>query len=289
MMEWRATEINSRPKGEEMNNDQRDSNDEKDTEQPPLQGVFITENMQVSIPPGGLNLQIGENGELKPPTLTLHLLIDMSVYWLKIAWSHLQTAELGNINLKAAVAARNEEQIKNALETEFSASIQVFASVAFSLETFDKMVRARIVIPENLIASWEENETSWAKQLTEVLKLGFEIKGTHVKNLALLLKTVATYRNEVVHGSANAAPPVYHPELGMSTELHFVRYKYLEAKLALDAILGLYVQLLPRNKTQYKSLTLYCQAVERAMQPLMTAWEQNYGLLSYRKEQQKPS
>ena len=50
-------------------------------------GLFITKGMNVEIPE--FSLSINESGEIVSDKMTIHTGLDMSPYWIEVAYSHL--------------------------------------------------------------------------------------------------------------------------------------------------------------------------------------------------------
>lgn len=79
-----------------MNNDKDASSTIDQPEGNPTSpgGVFLIQGMQITIPAGGLTLRFSDEGNIEDAVLSLHVGLDMSPYWLRIAYEHLVAAEL---------------------------------------------------------------------------------------------------------------------------------------------------------------------------------------------------
>jgi hypothetical protein len=88
-----------------------------------MSGVFISRGMTVAIPPGGLTLAIGDNGNVTG-NLTLHVRFDVCPTWVQLALRHLDDANAKKALRVAAWAGAEEEYKAAALEREFEASMQ---------------------------------------------------------------------------------------------------------------------------------------------------------------------
>ena len=71
----------------------------------PDPGVFLVKGDKVSVQP--FSLSVNENGEIESSPVILHVGIDMTAYWLDIAYKHLITTEAAHKKLMLAKALPN--------------------------------------------------------------------------------------------------------------------------------------------------------------------------------------
>lgn len=241
-------------------------------------GIFIIRGMQIGIPPGGFTLKISEEGKLEA-AVSLQVGLDMSPYWLRIAFEHLIAAELHNKDVYSALAISHDEQLGQALEKEFSAGMQAAMASAIAIDAFYALVKERIDIPQQMLDAWKKNRTARQNQIFEVLKRAFVMRPASHKLVREIVNNAAILRDAAVHPPSKLDGPIWHPELQKHTEWRFVTYRFQSVMPMVRAALSMVAQLALKPKKQYPRLKGYCGGLDQAVSPLVEEWEQRYGLL----------
>ena len=94
----------------------------------PDPGVFLVKGDTVSVQ--SLSLSVNEQGEIESSPLILHVGIDMTGYWLDIAYKHLVATESAHKKLMLAKEERDDEKISRYLKKESIAGMQSIMAAA---------------------------------------------------------------------------------------------------------------------------------------------------------------
>ncbi len=237
------------------------------------QGIFILKSMQISIPNTHLIIEALQKGDVTNLDIQLHLLLDMTLYWLRIALDHFYIAESNHINLLEAVENRIDDLISDALEIEFIHCLQVCTSIGFALDAFQSLIRQKIDIPSDKIESWMKNGTSWQTQTNEVFNYAFSIEKQHKAEIKTFLSEMANFRNDAVHTKAKAIPPYFHPDLNRHTDWRLVKYSYKNAQVGLSTTLAILAYVAKKPKAKYEQLREYCDGFLKVLQPMIDDWK----------------
>lgn len=97
-----------------------------------MSGVFITRGMRVAVPAGGLTFSIGDDGQLKGSSLTIHVHYDVCPTWLELAFRHLADAEDRGLARIAAWQSDDQDARAATLEREFESSMQAMMAAAIA-------------------------------------------------------------------------------------------------------------------------------------------------------------
>jgi hypothetical protein len=195
-----------------------------------MSGVFISKGMNVSVPVGGLRISIEPSGGLKS-NLRLQLHFDVVPSWTALALKHLADAHSDKLARERAWSADVEEDKGPALEREFQSSMQAIMSSAIALDAFYAMLQDRVKIDQTLRDKWRANRTARYAQITEVIRIAFQLRPKGSAALRNNLKEIYRLRDLAVHPSAASKDPIMHPELGVSVEWRFFYFRFDHALL----------------------------------------------------------
>jgi hypothetical protein len=243
-----------------------------------MAGVFITRGMRIQIPPGGLTVSLSSDGS---PDVSLHFLVslDMCPYWLEIAVGHLRNAAVARGELQGAKRSSVNQDAGSALEHEFSAGMQAITSSAIALDALYASVRDRITVPASVITTWQTKRTARHRQVSEVFRRAFRVKGKGFRNLSTIAAQLYRFRDLAVHPAATFTNPVPHPIIGSATEWRFVSFGYESAHAAVRGALALVVQLARIPRAKNGPIVAYCRDLEKRLQPLVDQWASEFGPL----------
>ena len=182
-----------------------------------MSGVFISKGMNVSVPVGGLQLSIDPSGGLKG-SLQLQLHFDVVPSWTALALKHLADAHNDKLARERAWSADVEDDKGQTLESEFQSSMQAIMSSAIALDAFYAVLQDKVKIDQTLRDKWLANRTARYAQITEVIRMAFQLKPKGSAALRNNLKEIYRLRDLAVHPSAALKDPILHPDLGVGVE-----------------------------------------------------------------------
>lgn len=251
---------------------------EKPKEKTPIQGVFITKGMQVSIP--SFSIRIGPDGKIESDPVILHTGIDLCPYWLDIAFDHLLCTEKASKELMDAKEAEDDQRITNALGEEFIAGMQAIMASAIAMDSYYASVKEHIGIPKDLTRTWREKGTARYKQIAEILRRAFPMSQKSAKQLRDILKQNMSFRDKAVHPPSGTQAPAFHPELNKVTDWRYVTFRYYNAKAIVGLTLSIIAQTAGRpHKDKFEALRKYCETLMSRVEPMVKRWETRYGKL----------
>lgn len=245
-------------------------------------GIFVTKGMRVTIPKGGLTLQIDPDGKPQAELKALHLELDLCLYWLEIAVEHLATAEQANKAVQSAHKSGDSEQKAEALEAEFASGMQAITASAIAIDAFYAAVKERAAIAniDELSRTWRKKGTARYKQIAEVIKRAFSLRPEPFQALRCNLKELMNYRGKAVHPPSGASKPMMHPELNQPTEWRFVVFRFVNAKALVRFAIGLVAQTARQHeRVEPERFQKYCRSIAEKIAPLVKDWEKRYGQL----------
>lgn len=171
----------------------------------PDPGVFLVKGDAVSIQP--FSISVNEKGEIEAGPVVLHVGIDMTGYWLDIAYKHLLETESAHKKLMIAKEEGNAEKISRYLKKESISGMQSIMASGIALDAYYASIKEHVTIPQSTLDSWRENNTARYKQISEVLRMGFRLKNPSGKSLRDILKQNFKFRDKAVHPSPGTAAP----------------------------------------------------------------------------------
>jgi hypothetical protein len=197
-------------------------------------GIFVSREMTVAVPIGGLKLGIGADGNV-PGNLILHVQFDVCPTWTELSLRHLEEAKTNRAAREAAWAGTDEAQKAATLEREFEASIQAIMAAAIAIDAFYALIKTHVQLPPSLVERWRTNRTPRYSQVTEVLRRAFHLKPKGAAALRQNLKEIYRLRDLAVHPSGDIKAPILHPEINVGVEWRFVYFRAQNAELAVNA------------------------------------------------------
>jgi len=242
----------------------------------PDPGVFLVKGDTVSVP--SLTLSVNEQGEIEASPIYLHVGIDMTAYWLDIAYKHLLATEAAHKKLMIAKEKKDDEKISRYLKKESIAGMQSIMAAGIALDAYYASVKEHVDIPKETIDIWREKSTARYKQISEVLRMGFRLKPPNSKSLRDILKQNFKFRDKAVHPSPGTAAPLLHVELNKVTDWRYATFRYYNAK----AIYGLSLSIVfetsikPDPKVA-DTLKAFCEKLMPRIKPLERKWKKRFG------------
>lgn len=148
---------------------------------------------------------MGSDGQLMLGPLTLYTSLDMSSYWLKLAYEHLLATERAHKALLDAKQRNHDEDIGSALEQEFLSGMQAIMAAGVAVDAFYSRVKENVEIPGEVTRAWREKKTARYKQITETFKIVFGLRNEVASSLREVLKQNFDARDKAVHPSSETA------------------------------------------------------------------------------------
>lgn len=203
-----------------------------------MAGVFITREMQLSIPAGGLKIALGPDGPA--PSLVLHVHFDVCPMWCELAIAHLKTAKAWQADRITAWQSTGDtpavvEEKTRTLEREFESSLQAIMASAIALDALYAAVQPNVALEEALVKKWRDARTARYSQVTEVVRRAFKLKTNGTKTLRQSLKRIYRLRDLAVHPSGRLQEAILHPELNVGVEWRFAYFRAANAESVVNA------------------------------------------------------
>lgn len=239
-------------------------------------GILVGRGTRVSIPAGGLTINLGSPGQQL--AVDVHLQLNMWFYWLEIALSHLGTAK--NHHATLLRARHDGEALQPALDDETRSGMQAIMAAAIAVDALYADVADRLPVQRDLRKQWREKGTARYAQVTEVFRRAFGLRRQGTANLRLTLKELYHFRDLAVHPDARASTPVLYPDLQVGVEWRLVAFGFANAQQAVRAALA-YVKILPSRPLDRAPAPVQQLASEMLSLggPLFDEWERHYGPL----------
>ena len=242
----------------------------------PDPGVFLVKGDTVSVMP--FSISVNEQGEVESSPVVLHLGIDMTGYWLDIAYKHLLGTESAHKKLMIAKGERNDEKIARYLKKESISGMQSIMASCIAIDAYYASIKEHVNIPQSTLDSWRENSTARYKQISEVLRIGFRLKAPSSKSLRNVLKQNFNFRDKAVHPNPGTAAPLLHVELNKVTDWRYATFRFYNAK----AIYGLSLSVVFKTSCSVDSkvaenLKDFCNKLKPRLKPIERKWKRRYG------------
>jgi hypothetical protein len=187
-----------------------------------MSGIFILRGMQIRIT--DFSIAFGEDGDVTS-NLSLNLNYDACAAWARIALSHREKAIHAKAGREIAWAGADENAKGNTLEAEFQASMQAVVAAASSMDALYAVISDRFPVDPALREAWRKNRTARGTQVRETLRTTFNTGPKSTEFLGQFLDALYKIRDAALHPSAKHQPPIFHPELGVSTEWRFWTFR----------------------------------------------------------------
>jgi len=211
--------------------------------------------MDIRIPPEGLLLSMGSDGQLDG-SLTIHLRFDVCATWIELALRHLDDARAKRKSREAAWAGTDEAAKGSTLEREFEASMQAMTAAATAIEAFYSVLRTEVALPPSIVQAWRNNRTARYSQVTEVVRRALGIK-QGIASVRGYLKEIYRFRDLAVHPPGKIQVPIHHPELDVGVEWRFAYFRAGNAELIVNAATWLIWELVHHGKPKTKGIAAY--------------------------------
>lgn len=244
----------------------------------PDPGVFLVKGDKVSI--HNLSFSVDDKGIVSAPPVELRVGIDMSPYWLDIAYQHVKSAENAHKRLMRAKDDRNDFLIGKHLRQESAAGMQAIVASGVAIDAYYASIREHITIPKATIKAWQVNRTARYKQIAETMRIGFDLTTTSSNSLRKILKQNLTFRDKAVHPCAGATQPLHHVELNKMVDWRYATFRFYNAKHIYAASLSIVYQTASNLSPKVsKDLFEHCNGLVVRLKPVLRRWERNYGRL----------
>lgn len=256
--------------------DNSKNRDAVSAEPTPDSGVFLVKGDRVTILP--FSIFTDENGETKTTPIGLNLEIDMTRYWLSIAFQHLVKTEQHHHRLMTAKLEKNDDKIAKQLVRELSSGMQSIMASSIAIDAYYASIKDIIELPNELTATWRTKGTARHAQIAETIKRGFQLKPAGTKNLKNMLEQIFSFRDKAVHPKSGTAQPLLHRELNKFTDWRYATYRFSNAKAILAATLSILLQTAgsPSQKTS-NQIKEYSINLSATLKPIFKKWEHRFG------------
>ena len=242
----------------------------------PDPGVFLVKGDRVSI--SNLSISVDEEGNFRSLPVELHTGIDMSPYWLNIAYQHVKATEKAHNGLMFAKSEKDDNLIGKYLKKESSEGMQAVVASGVAIDAYYSSIKEYVNISKSTLDAWQVNGTARFKQIAEVLRVGFHLSGKSSKNLRVILKQNLGLRDKAVHPCTGTTYPLHHVELNKITDWRYATFRFYNAKtiymLTLSIIFKTASQL--SSKTS-KELVDHCNDLVIKLEPILRKYERKYG------------
>jgi hypothetical protein len=242
----------------------------------PEKGVFVVKGDYAALPP--IHFTINGRGNIKSDPVILHTSIDMTSYWLSIAFKHLLATETAHKNLMISKEQKNNDHIARYLKKESMAGMETIMASAIAIDAYYASVKEFINIPQSIMDSWREKRTARYKQISEVLRMAFFLKPKVTRNLKDILEQGFKLRDDTVHPNVRPSEPLLHAELNKFVDWRYAKFRFENAKNIYGLSLAVVYKtaLIPSPKTT-EQLTAYCNNLVVRLKPAVNKWKRRYG------------
>ena len=234
-----------------------------------MSGVFVTKQMTLVVPAGGLTLSINDDGKLAG-SLKLQVHYDVCPTRLNISSRHLSDAEERKRVRDLAWNAHDEEAKALSLEAECESSMQAIMAAAIAIDSLYAALRDKVKIPDDVIRSWRENKTARFKQVTEVFRRSFSLKPRGCVVLRQTLREIFKVRDMAIHPTGNVTDPVLPPELQVGVEWRFALFHTENAKTIVKRTRSLIRELVFQGKPSTPEVQRYVAGLRGLIEPMTT-------------------
>lgn len=246
--------------------------------QKPDPGVFLVKGDKVSIP--SFSISIDGQGNLRSDPVVLHTAIDMSSYWLNIAFGHLKATERAHNLLMCAKAEKNNNLIGQNLRKESASGMQVIMASGIAMDAYYASIKEHVPIPQDTIDAWKANKTAWHKRIAETMRVGFHLSNAVGKTLREALKQNQSLRDKAVHPEAGTTSPQHHIELNKITDWRYATFRFYNAKVVYGLTLSIILQTTSKLSPKVSDeLAAHCKKATATLKPILRKWERKYGKL----------
>lgn len=244
----------------------------------PDPGVFLVKGDRVSI--SNFSISIDEQGNLGGTPVELHTGIDMSPYWLNIAYQHVKAAEKAHNGLMLAKSEKNDNLIGEYLKKESSEGMQAIVASGIAIDAYYASIKEYVEIPNSTLDAWRVNGTARYKQIAEVFRVGFHLSDKSSRNVRDILKQNLDLRDKAVHPCTGTTYPLHHVELNKVTDWRYATFRFYNTKIIYMLTLSIIFKTASQlsSKTS-KELIDHCNSLVIKLKPILRKCERKYGKL----------
>ncbi|AMK76037.1 MULTISPECIES: hypothetical protein [Methylomonas] len=136
----------------------------------PDPGVFLVKGDTVSIP--SFSVSIDEEGKMNADPVILKTGIEMTPYWLNIAYKHLISTEVTHKKLMLVKAEENNRLIGECLKKEYSSGMQAIMASGIAIDAYYASVKEHVKIPKDQVDAWQKKAPPGISRLQKYFELG---------------------------------------------------------------------------------------------------------------------
>lgn len=245
----------------------------------PDPGVFLVKGDKTTVP--DLSFIIDKDGKLTLSPVILETEIDMSPYWLDIAYSHLKATENAHKSLMKAKRNKDDQLISRYLIKESSEGMQAIVSSGIAIDAYYASIKKYVSIPKETFDAWKKKKTARYKQIAEVMRVGFALEDAAFKEVRLILKQNLNLRDQAVHPTSRSATPMLHVELNKFVDWRYANFRYYYAKNIYKLTLIIIYRTASKNSSQIpEGLRKHSKALIVKLKPIVRKWVRKYGELN---------
>ncbi len=243
-------------------------------------GLFIVRGMQLSIPPGGFVITLGNDGNVTGELRSMHVRIDMCARWMKIAYQHLVVAESAYKRVLEANRDNDEQALGLALERESDAGMQAIAASCAAVDAYYALLREYTAIDEVTLKSWRDNRMARHKQIAEVIRRTFKMPQIESDTVRAILKQAFPIRDGALHPTAKMSAPMNYDEIDRCTARWLVTVRHENAKMVVGQCLMVVAATVVRElRSPSKEFADILTWTAQLIAPIVAAWREHYGPL----------
>lgn len=225
-----------------------------------MTGVFLNKGTRVAVP-SGIQIFLDDDGKPTGGNVNIKVHFDVVPSWIEIALKHLENAHRDKIDRDAAWSGGIEASKGPTLEREFQTSMQAIVASAIALDAFYSVIQPKAEVDPALIVKWRTNRTARFAQVTEVIRVAFQLKPKGTAILRSDLKQIYELRDLAVHPSGALSDPVLHPELNVGVEWRFYAFRFEHALLATRRIIQVIHELVSEGKAANAEIEKYAASL----------------------------
>ena len=192
-----------------------------------MPGVFFTKGMSLTLRDFRISITLDSSGE--SGNFSIDLRYDACAAWLRAALQQNEVAKASRVARISAWSADDEEAKEKTLEVEFLASMQAIVAAATAIDALYAIIKEMSPLPVETSKAWAKNRTARERQVTETFRFAFGFGPESAEKAFDFFKTVYKFRSAALHPTGKPSPPVFHPELNVSTEWRFVAFRSINA------------------------------------------------------------
>jgi hypothetical protein len=256
--------------------DEKEPNGNED--KPRSGGIYVVKGMDLILK--NLSFSIDEEGNLKASQPIVHLRLDQTAVWLRIAIGHVVDADAAHIRVLQAHRDGDEKAKGRHLMATYESGMQAVVAAATAMDAFYASVKSHVKIDDAALAAWRANGTPRYAQIAEVLRRGFRLPDESAQVVRRFLHRLADRRDQAVHPGSDAHEAELHPDLGVGVEWRFVAFGRDIAHAATESVLRIMTKLTSSaERVRNDEVRAYCERFTKDLEPVVAMWEDRFGPL----------